>query len=503
MSVIVQGPGQRTLIVNRRGLTGAAGAVGPAVPRTFTATSLGILPANSAAVNGAAYDAWRDNSSAAYNSSILVFDVASTYNFDRRLGVPGNRTIRGHSRDFTKLKYTGAGLRGEETSFVYPVTSSIFIENIQLDTRDGVTLNGLIDYTIEAHGTLSPNVAGPTIRAVGVYALFPDVAGFRGLNNSWVIEDCLAYGGDYSVWLESCSESRILRCLFSEWRTACIWNRGSFTIGAGFLNGGKLTVAELVAGAAAAPPYGLDIEGTANCVVTGATVEGAATAAFRIRGKSSNVHMTKTRSNNGVHALFDDCNNSTVQGACTVAQVGAKFINNARNCQAGLAAETNAGHFDVAQKFGVLEWQGYRRHIGGKLFSVANTKPTDGYWEKGDEVFPITSASGFPRSWVCTVNGQPNAMTGNPNLTFAEVGASGDTITRDAGSWIADGFLEGAGIYVSGTVSNNLVLASGATIVTLSATVITLGVTDLTPEGPLNGVTLTGTGVFLSTGNIP
>jgi hypothetical protein len=62
-------------------------------------------------------------------------------------------------------------------------------------------------------------------------------------------------------------------------------------------------------------------------------------------------------------------------------------------------------------------------------------------------------------------------MTGSPSLTFAEVGASGDTITRATGSWITDGFAVGDTVTVTGSGSNNV---SGV-IATLSATVITFG----------------------------
>lgn len=69
-------------------------------------------------------------------------------------------------------------------------------------------------------------------------------------------------------------------------------------------------------------------------------------------------------------------------------------------------------------------------------------------------------------------------MTGSPTLTFAEVGATGDTITRSAGSWLADGFVVGDTITITGTSSNNI----SAVIASLSATVITLGSEDLAAE---------------------
>jgi hypothetical protein len=80
-------------------------------------------------------------------------------------------------------------------------------------------------------------------------------------------------------------------------------------------------------------------------------------------------------------------------------------------------------------------------------------------------------------------------MTGAATLTFAEVGATGDTITRSVGSWIADGFVVGDLITVLNTVSNNLV---DAVIASLSALVITLDTDDLLDEGPVADVSVVG-----------
>lgn len=71
-------------------------------------------------------------------------------------------------------------------------------------------------------------------------------------------------------------------------------------------------------------------------------------------------------------------------------------------------------------------------------------------------------------------------MTGAPSLTFAEVGGTGDTITRATGSWVTDGFAVGDMIVVSGTVSNNFTAL--AALVTVTATVLTLDTDDLVAE---------------------
>jgi hypothetical protein len=79
------------------------------------------------------------------------------------------------------------------------------------------------------------------------------------------------------------------------------------------------------------------------------------------------------------------------------------------------------------------------------------------------------------------------SMTGSPNLTFAEVGATGDTITRSAGSWITDGFAINDTITVAGSASNNVT----GRIAGLTATALTLDATDLANEGPVGSVTVT------------
>lgn len=65
-----------------------------------------------------------------------------------------------------------------------------------------------------------------------------------------------------------------------------------------------------------------------------------------------------------------------------------------------------------------------------------------------------------------------------PTLTFAEVGGTGDTCTRNRGSFLDDGFRAGDTITIANTSSNN---TSGA-IASVTATVITMGSTDLNPE---------------------
>lgn len=66
-------------------------------------------------------------------------------------------------------------------------------------------------------------------------------------------------------------------------------------------------------------------------------------------------------------------------------------------------------------------------------------------------------------------------------LTFSN---SASTITRSAGSWVADGYLDGMKIRVHGTVSNNNVFTIAAGGVSASALTVEETLTD---EGPING----------------
>ncbi len=82
---------------------------------------------------------------------------------------------------------------------------------------------------------------------------------------------------------------------------------------------------------------------------------------------------------------------------------------------------------------------------------------------------------------------------GYPTLTFVDVGAGSDTLTRNRGDWRSDGFRVGDLVTVDGTASNDDVIDGVLTGV--SATVLTFGATaesDLDAEViSTNGVTVT------------
>jgi hypothetical protein len=109
-------------------------------------------------------------------------------------------------------------------------------------------------------------------------------------------------------------------------------------------------------------------------------------------------------------------------------------------------------------------------------------------YETENDRFVYARASVYDREPQAAMSRITARMTGAPTLTFAEVGATGDTITRSAGSWITDGFVVGDWIIVAGSASNNV----AGVIASLSATVITLDTTDLVAEGPVADCTVTG-----------
>lgn len=89
-------------------------------------------------------------------------------------------------------------------------------------------------------------------------------------------------------------------------------------------------------------------------------------------------------------------------------------------------------------------------------------------------------------------------MSDSPTLTFAEVGAGNDTITRSTGSFITDGFAIGDVITVAGSSLNNVT----AKVAGVSALVLTLGAAvadDLAAEGPVSNCTIVGSNSLVFT----
>jgi len=110
-------------------------------------------------------------------------------------------------------------------------------------------------------------------------------------------------------------------------------------------------------------------------------------------------------------------------------------------------------------------------------------------YETSDDRFIYGRASVLDRLPLATLSSVTHRMS-TTAVTFAEVGATGDTITRATGSWTSDGFATGDLLTVTGSTSNNAVHTTTCTVT--SATVITLDTDDLTDEGPVSNVSIVG-----------
>jgi hypothetical protein len=155
----------------------------------------------------------------------------------------------------------------------------------------------------------------------------------------------------------------------------------------------------------------------------------------------------------------------------------------------GSAPKTDAASLTAARTALAAQQRGFRSML--LIGDLANSSEAASFrdelnaYETQNERFVFGRASVRERLPLATMSQPRVTMTGSPSLTFAEVGATGDTITRASGSWLADGFVVGDAITVTGTASNNV---SNAVIASLTATVITLGTDDLNPEVTSNAV---------------
>lgn len=116
--------------------------------------------------------------------------------------------------------------------------------------------------------------------------------------------------------------------------------------------------------------------------------------------------------------------------------------------------------------------------ITNSTFSGYVTTQVNAY-ETSNERFTYARANVKDRLPLAKMSKIKNRMVGTPSLTFAEVGATGDTITRDTGSWTDEGFAVNDLITVSGTASNNF---TDAKVTGVTATVLTLDTQDLVDE---------------------
>jgi hypothetical protein len=131
------------------------------------------------------------------------------------------------------------------------------------------------------------------------------------------------------------------------------------------------------------------------------------------------------------------------------------------------------------------------------LVGEANTYETE------NQRFTRFRASVLDRLPLATMSKDSARMSGNPNVTFAEVGASADTATRSAGSFVTDGFTIGDTLVVTGAVLTAGINNKTGVLAGVAASVLTMGTTDFEPEGPIAGVSMVAypTLTFTAAGN--
>ncbi len=107
-------------------------------------------------------------------------------------------------------------------------------------------------------------------------------------------------------------------------------------------------------------------------------------------------------------------------------------------------------------------------------------------YETENQRFVYGRASVYDRLPLAALSVSTHRMTADTSLTFAEVGASADTVTRATGSWIADGFAIGDTITITGATAGSGHNNITAVIANLSATVLTIGTEDFDAEVTAN-----------------
>ncbi len=130
--------------------------------------------------------------------------------------------------------------------------------------------------------------------------------------------------------------------------------------------------------------------------------------------------------------------------------------------------------------------------FAGYIAAAVNT------YETSNKRFTLARSNVRDRLPLAEMSRVTVRMSGTPTLTFAEVGAGSDTITRSVGSFVADGFAIGDVITVAGSVSNNVT----AKVTGVSALVLTLGAAvadDLAAEGPVSNCTIVGSNSLVFT----
>lgn len=129
--------------------------------------------------------------------------------------------------------------------------------------------------------------------------------------------------------------------------------------------------------------------------------------------------------------------------------------------------------------------------IANSTFAGYVTTALNGY-ETANDRYAYARVQVRDRLPLASMSRTTVRMSGTPTITFLEVGATGDTITRGTGSFLTDGFAIGDVVTVSGAVASAGVNNITGKITNVTATVLTLDTADVVNEGPISGVSIVG-----------
>lgn len=408
---------------------GAVGPTGPAFPNYMLATTLGIYhstdsagpvgwtsltAAQQAAANSAAIVAWQNNVSSSYVGSTLFFEKPGTFYFlPDTILIPGLRALEGINTTRTILQLAGSA----GTYFIRP-NGPPFVTLKNLSLRGGGTAatgsDALCDYVLYTAGTLSPNVAGPTMNLYNVDARRAKKAVLRARNAGLSLDHFTAANFvEIGIWSEGCSEVEadtlvLVGHAASEYLALIegLYAGTATRSGEQMTNGGLWRMRGLTG---ALSEVGICWNGVAGGGLDLGTVEGSSVYSYEFI-KSAGVHCARLRSNAGNYAHFNDSISCDIlQGSCVSTQK-VDYTNDAERCFAAVGNETNVTDVPIEHRFGALQWTAYR-NAEGQWISKANNAPTDGMWAAETEI-KRSRASGQPFYFVCTTKGNPNGGTG-------------------------------------------------------------------------------------------
>lgn len=378
---------------------GAQGPVGGPNAYQDLASTFGMHPTASAAVNTAAYWTWM--SSSVYNFHTLVLDVQGTYSVNANsIAVPAFRTLKGVPSVTIKAVTSG-------TWTVAPFSSPATVESLTIDAN-GCTRYGTFT------SSSSPPSAGATMFLKGVTAknalsasvfTFCSYLGIDGLSTSGSPIGILAESASELTWKDISNSFHSDACI------RCVGSAARPEYGTQH-NGGRVAMFKVVQ---ALCDFGIDFEGVGEASVHSVTCEGANVASIKMGHGSTNMHVFGSRTNAGLAVEFSGSRYCEVIGGAVntqnVLHRGGGHAN-----RAYLKAESSLSTSDILNVFSSSTglWHAYCRPDG--YITLSGSAPTQGSWMAQDKVWrlPVAgqsmgyacSAAGAPGTWVSMSNWQ-------------------------------------------------------------------------------------------------